>query len=134
MAVTSPFFDVEQVRDVAVIRLTTDTIDSMNLDQVMRELTELVEAELPKKVLLNLSPIEYFHSLALGRLAALHWKIKRYGGELRLCNLQPAVYQVFVVTQLDRLLDVRSFEQTALRGWVEDSSGVPEQSATDHTT
>lgn len=117
MASRTRDFTVEVIRDVTVVRLATDMIDRLNLDEVLQGLRKLVLAEQPRKLLLNLDRVEYFHSIALGRLVVLSKVLEDQGGEMRVCNLRPTTYQVFVTTQLDRFFRTYASERAALEDW-----------------
>lgn len=124
MAGTSTIFQIERIDDATVVRLMTDAVDNLNLDEVLNDLKQLVQEQRPRKLLLNLSDVQYFHSIALGRLVRLNSLILRQGGQLRLCCLQPTVMQVLVTTQLDRVLETRASEQAALAGWTVDEAST----------
>ena len=44
-------------------------------------------------------------------------KVQDAGGKLILCGIHPDIYEVFVITKLDRLFVVRRDEQEALQSF-----------------
>ncbi len=61
-------------------------------------------------LLLDFGNVHYISSAALGTLVALHRGLRAAGRHLTLRNLRPEVYEVFAVTRLDQILDVRPAE------------------------
>ncbi len=103
----------EEKYGVTIVRINASRIDAQVYEDVFSELVRLVEKVQPKKLLLNLTGVQYIYSTALSRLITLHKRIKTYKGELRLCALEPEVAELFEVTQLKKLFDIRKDEPTA---------------------
>lgn len=114
MSSAQRYIHVKTVYDVAVVRLKTKRVDPQNFEQVAQELYALVDRDEHKRILLCLTDVEYVYSTALVRLQTFEKKVQEAGGELRLCNLEPAVSELFEVTHLDKVFDIRQDERTAL--------------------
>jgi anti-sigma B factor antagonist len=56
---------------------------------------------------MDLGNVTYLNSSALGLLLRLHKRLRDRGGRLVVSNLAPQVYEVFEVTRLNTLLDIR---------------------------
>ncbi len=107
--------DVNQVGDVTVVRFRDHKIvEDVNIQQLGQELFQLVEAESRDRLLLNFSSVDFLSSAALGKLITLDKKTKAHGGILKLSNIRPEIYEVFAITKLDRLFDIRDDEADAL--------------------
>ena len=61
-------------------------------------------------VLLDLGNVAYLTSTGLDLVIRLHQRVKAAGGRLTVGDVTPRVYEVFAVTRLDRLLDLRCRE------------------------
>jgi anti-sigma B factor antagonist len=77
--------------------------------------------ELNKEFLiLDFGNVEYLSSMALGTLIRLHKKLIAAGRHLRVVNLSREIFEVFRVTRLDKLLELKvkehQDEQGALTG------------------
>ncbi|MBN2215749.1 MAG: STAS domain-containing protein [Pirellulales bacterium] len=106
---------IDEVGDVTVVRFRDQKIiDDLNIQELGRELLNLVEVENRKKLVLNFSAVEFLSSAALGKLITLEKKVKAAAGKLKLCNIQPQTYEVFVITKLNRLFDIKEDEADAL--------------------
>ena len=64
--------------------------------------------------LLNFSNVEFLSSAALGKLITLDKKVKANGGRLKLSNIRPEIYEVFAITKLNKLFDIKDEEADAL--------------------
>jgi len=101
--------------EVTVARLLDAKIhDEVTVGELARELSDLVEAQNLKHLVLNFGGVEFVSSATLGKLIVLDRKCKSAGGWLRMCRVSPAIQEVFRVTKLDRLFDVRDAESEAV--------------------
>jgi len=107
--------EVSEVGDVTVVRFVDRKIlDEGNIQEIARELFELVENEGRKKVLLNFCTVDFLSSAALGKLITLDKKAKAAGARLKLSNIRPEIYEVFLLTHLHKLFDIKDDEADAL--------------------
>ena len=90
--------------------------EEATVGQLARELSDLVEGQNLHRLVLNFSGVDFISSATLGKLIVLDRKCKSAGGGLRLCRVSPAIMEVFRVTKLDRLFDIRDAESEAVGG------------------
>jgi len=101
---------VERATDPAVVKLTGNRLDESNVEVVGEQLLRLAESLGSPQLHLDLDHLEFVSSVGLGKFVALHGKIRRAGGQLRLVNVRDSVYELFEMTRLDQLLDVQRKE------------------------
>jgi len=107
--------EVNEVGEVAVVRFVDRKIlDETAIQELGRELFQLVEEEGHRNILLNFSTVEFLSSAALGKLITLDKKVKANQGKLKLSNIRPEIYEVFAITRLNRLFDIKEDEADAL--------------------
>ena len=107
--------EVNEVGDVTVVHFRDQKIiEDLGIQELGQELFQLVEADNRKKLVLNFSSVDFLSSAALGKLITLDKKVKAQGGLLKLCNIRPEIYEVFAITRLDRLFDIKDDEADAL--------------------
>ncbi len=107
--------EVSEVGDVTVVRFVDRRIlDEGNIQEIGTELFDLVEAQQREKLLLNFSTVDFLSSAALGKLIVLDKKVKANGGGLKLSNIRPDILEVFMITRLDRVFDIKDDEADAL--------------------
>ena len=107
--------DVSEVGDVTVVRFRDrKIIEDINIQELGREMFRLVEVDHRERLVLNFSAVNFLSSAALGKLITLDKKMKARGGALKLSNIRPEIYEVFAITRLDRLFDIKKDESEAL--------------------
>ena len=107
--------DVSEVGDVTVVRFRDrKIIEDINIQELGREMFRLVEVDHREKLVLNFSSVNFLSSAALGKLITLDKKMKARGGVLKLSNIRAEIYEVFAITKLNRLFDIKEDEADAL--------------------
>jgi anti-sigma B factor antagonist len=107
MADSIPPVSVVSQRDIRIVEFTHNKIlDEANITQIGNTLTALVEEHTPPKLLLDFASVDHLSSAALGMLINLNNKIKQKNGQLRLTNIKPQIYEVFVITKLNKLFRI----------------------------
>jgi anti-sigma B factor antagonist len=110
--------DVSEVGDVTVVRFVDRHIlAATNIEELGGELFGLIERENRTKLLLNFSDVEFLSSAALNKLIILDKKLREGGGMLKLSNLRPEIHEVFMITRLNQLFDIKEDEQKALEAF-----------------
>ena len=107
--------DVSEVGEVTVVHFRDQKIiEDMGIQELGQELFHLIDAENRKKLVLNFSSVKFLSSAALGKLITLDKKMKAQDGVLKLCSIRPEIYEVFAITRLNRLFDIKDDEADAL--------------------
>ena len=89
-------------------------VEDVNIHELGQEMFQLVEADCRDRLLLDFSTVDFLSSAALGKLITLDKKMKAHGGTLKLSNIRPEIYEVFTITKLNRLFDIKADEKEAL--------------------
>jgi anti-sigma B factor antagonist len=107
--------DVSKVADVSVVRFRDKKIlDENGILELGAELFGLIEQDNRKKILLNFSGVEFLSSAALGKLITLDRKVKTHKGRLKMSNIRPEILDVFQITKLNKVFDIRGDEAEAI--------------------
>lgn len=110
--------EVSEVGDVTVVRFVDRKIlDEASIQELGGELFQLVEQENRGKLVLNFSKVDFLSSAALGKLITLDKKVKARSGKLKLSNIRPEIYEVFAITKLNKLFDIKDDEADALKAF-----------------
>lgn len=100
---------------VAVVTFNdSKIIDEQEIQEFGQELYDLVEREGRKKIVLNFGNVEFLSSAALGKLIGFDKRVKQNRAELMLSNIRPEIYEVFAITKLTKLFDIKDDEADAL--------------------
>jgi anti-sigma B factor antagonist len=107
--------DVSKTGDVTVVRFNDKKIlDESNIQELGTELFGLVEQDNRKAILLNFTGVEFLSSAALGKLITLDRKVKSNKGRLKMSNIRPEILEVFQITKLNKVFDIRDEEADAV--------------------
>lgn len=102
--------ETENSGDEARVLLRGDAVRLADADagRVEEELSRVIEESGRSRLHLDLGNVTYLTSRALGVFLRLHRRLHAIGGELTLANVQPQIYEIFEITSLTRVLDVRA--------------------------
>jgi anti-anti-sigma factor len=100
---------------VAVVTFNdSKIIDEQEIQEFGQELYDLVERDGRKKIVLNFGNVEFLSSAALGKLIGFDKRVKQHRAELMLSNIRPEIYEVFAITKLTKLFQIKDDEADAL--------------------
>lgn len=104
--------------EVAVVTFNDKKIvDSANIEEMGTEMFAVVEKDHLKHVILNFDGVEFLSSAALNKLILMDRKVKQAGGILRLCELRAEIMEIFTITNLTRVFDIRKTVADALKAF-----------------
>ena len=110
--------DIEEVGDVTVAKFVDKKIlDEANIQVIGSNLFALIDEDGRRKIVLDFSLVEYLSSAALGKLITLDKKAKAAKSKLRLCCIRPDIYEVFEITRLNKIFDIKATQEEALQGF-----------------
>jgi len=89
-------------------------LDDAVLDEIRAELAQLIGKASGPDVLLDFSNVEFMSSAMLGLLGQMHRKVSTGHGRLKMCSIRPEIFQVFKLTNLDKLFSIHKDAPTAL--------------------
>lgn len=106
---------VVEVGSVTVVRfVNSKVVDETEIQELGNELFSLVEQDKREALLLNFEDVKFLSSAALGKLIKLDKIVKSNAGKLKLANIRPEILEVFTITRLDKLFDIKGSESEAL--------------------
>jgi anti-sigma B factor antagonist len=97
-------------------------LDETKLEELGRELTELLNKTTEERVIIDFRNVKFMSSSMLSKLVAVNRKAGEFKVKLKLCSIDPEIRQVFKITKLDKLFDIDADEASARaafmkRGW-----------------
>jgi anti-sigma B factor antagonist len=118
MAETIPPLSVTQQKDVRVVEFTNNRIlDEANIAEIGTSLNSLIDERNNPKLLLDFGTVDHLSSAALGMLINANKRIKEKNGQLRLANIKSQIYEVFVITKLNKLFQIHPTAAEALKSF-----------------
>ena len=104
---------------ISVVRFVSEKIvDELEIQELGDELTSLIQKDKRVALLLNFDGVRFLSSAALGKLIKLDQLVKQHESKLKFSNIRSDVYEVFKITKLDTVFDIRETEADALAGFV----------------
>lgn len=107
--------NVSTENDVTIVEFTDQKIlDEINIMEIGDQLNELVAEATPPRLVLDFGVVAHMSSSALGVLITMHKRVRLKEGVLALCNIQPTIYEIFVITRLNEIFDIHASREDAL--------------------
>jgi len=88
-------------------------LDEANIQAIGDEISELIDSEAEPKLLISFRNVDHLSSAALGTLITINNRVKEKGGQLRLADIDAQIYEVFVITRLNRLFEIHETTEKA---------------------
>ncbi len=115
MAATESLLRVTEEDGITRIEFVDRNIlDVANIVQIGDYIARLVDDAVEPKMLISFENVEHLSSDALGTLITINNKIRGKNGQLRLANIDPRIYEVFVITKLNRLFQIHDNADQAI--------------------
>lgn len=105
---TNRRINVSSQGPVTVARIVDKKIlDESAIQEMGSEILNLIEHDGRRSLALDFSHVEYLSSAALGKLITLDRKMKGHKGRMTLCSIRPEILEVFQITKLTKVFDIR---------------------------
>jgi anti-anti-sigma factor len=85
-----------------------------DVQAIGEELLGLVDSDGCKYLVLDFQKVQFCSSAVIGKLLALDREVKSKKGKLRLCAMTPEIRDVFQITHLDQVLEIKDTREEAL--------------------
>ncbi|MCH7545961.1 MAG: STAS domain-containing protein [Planctomycetes bacterium] len=89
-------------------------LDEANIQQIGDEISQIIDELESPKLLISFENVDHLSSAALGTLITINNKIRGKDGQLRLANIDPQIYEVFVITKLNKLFEIHDGSEQAI--------------------
>jgi len=92
-------------------------LDEANIQAIGDEIKQLVEPESKPKLLISFANVDHLSSAALGTLITINNMVRGKGGQMRLADIDPQIYEVFVITRLNKLFTIHETSAEAMKAF-----------------
>ena len=111
----SAHLKIKRTDGVSVVEFADRKIlEELSIQEIGEELHQVVESEPGIKLLLNFKNVDHLSSAALGMLITLNKRVKEQSGELKLSDINRQIFEVFKITNLNRIFDIHDSSDQAL--------------------
>ncbi len=106
---------VEDRGDAVIVRFKeSDILDQINIQEIGEEMYSVVQSTPNVKLIVDFDGVEYLSSTALGKLITLKKRVEAVNGKLRLAAIKPEIMEVFKITRLDTIFEIKKNVAEAL--------------------
>jgi anti-sigma B factor antagonist len=110
--------------NIAIVTILESRIlDENNIADLGRQLMDLVKKQYMIKMIIDLGAVQYLSSAVLRQFIALYKAIKEEKGDLKFCRVNPEIREVFKITQLDKMIEIKEDLDTAISAFKERKGG-----------
>lgn len=111
-----PRISVEYADNATVIAFTDEKIlEEKDIQALQDSVMSVIEQGEQINLILDFGNVSFLSSAVLGLLIRVSKKIYEQDGNLRLCNINPKIYEVFKITRLTKVFDICKDVESASR-------------------
>jgi len=88
--------------------------DVEQLRLVSKDIDGYVSAKMPHRLVVDFTGVKFFSSQVLGILLQLRSRMAKYGGFVVISGINPQLYRVFKITNLEKIFEFYSDRQSAV--------------------
>ena len=109
--------NVQENDDISIVKLIDEKVmDPERVQKLGTELLSLPNGE-TERILINMENVRFLSSAAINKLIVLEKRMRGNGGQVKLSNLCPEVREVFSITNLTSVFDIREEQDEALEAF-----------------
>jgi anti-sigma B factor antagonist len=105
-------FAFTKSEDVAIVTIPGDHLDTSNAGAFKTAIAPILESN--KKVVFDLSQLEFVDSSGLGSILSCLRQLNANGGDLRLCRMTKPVRVLFELVRMHRVFEIHDTREEAV--------------------
>ena len=107
MATIQPNIGVEYAENATIVSFTDEKIlEEKDINSLQESIMSVIEQAEQINLILDFSNVKFLSSAVLGLLIRISKRIYEHNGRLRLCNIDPKIYEIFKITRLTKTFDI----------------------------
>ena len=107
MADIKPRISVEYSENATIITFTEEKIlEETDIQAILKSIMSVVEQAERINLILDFQNVRFLSSAVLGLLIRISKRIYEQEGQLKLCNINPKIYEIFKITRLNKVFDI----------------------------
>jgi len=117
MAMIKPGISVDYAGNATIMRFTDEKIlEEKDIKALQESITSIIEQAERINLILDFGNVRFLSSAVLGLLIRVSKRIYERDGQLRLCNINPKIYEIFKITRLTKTFDIHNSIESATEG------------------
>ena len=115
MAAIRPKISVKYAGSATIVSFTDERIlEEKDINELQESLMSVIESASGKiSLILDFGNVRFLSSAVLGLLIRVSKRICEQEGQLRLCNINPKIYEIFKITRLTKTFDIYTDVESA---------------------
>jgi anti-sigma B factor antagonist len=102
-----PRIGVKYAENATVLAFTDEKIlEENDIKSIQGSIMSVVDETKGGNIILDFGNVKFLSSAVLGLLIRISKKIYEQNGQLRLCNINQRIYEVFKITRLTQIFDI----------------------------
>lgn len=115
MASIKPRISVEYAENATIIAFTEEKIlEQSDINALQESMGSVIDLAERLNLVLDFRNVKFLSSAVLGLLIRISKKVYENNGQLRLCNIDGKIFQIFKITRLTKIFDIHSTLEEAL--------------------
>lgn len=115
MAPIKPKISVEYGENATIVTLADEKIlEEKDIQELQESVMSVIEQAERINLVLDFCHVRFLSSAVLGLLIRISKKIYERDGELRLCNINPKIHEIFKITRLTKIFDIHQDLESAV--------------------
>ncbi|MDD5459572.1 MAG: STAS domain-containing protein [Phycisphaerae bacterium] len=107
--------EITQFKGGAVVAFRSASLcDVEQLCMISKEIDGYVGAKMPRRLVVDFDGVKFFSSQVLGILLQLRSRLIKYGGLVVISGINPQLYRVFKITNLEKIFEFYPDRQSAV--------------------
>jgi len=112
-----PNISVEYTEKATIITLADEKIlEEKDIRALQESIISVVEQAERINLVLDFQNVRFLSSAVLGLLIRISKKVYERNGQLRLCNIDPKIHEIFKITRLTKVFDIYEDLASATEG------------------
>lgn len=102
-----PRISVEYGENATIVTFTNEKIlEEKDIQALQESIMSVIDQSERINMILDFCNVRFLSSAVLGLLIRISKKIYEKEGQLKLCNLNPKIYEIFKITRLTKTFDI----------------------------
>jgi len=115
MTAIKPSITVEYAGNATIIGFTDHKIlEEKDIKALQESLMSVIEQAERMNLILDFGNVRFLSSAVLGLLIRISKRIYEREGQLRLCRINPKIYEIFKITRLTKTFDIYDDVESAI--------------------
>lgn len=107
MADIKPRISVEYISNATIVGFTDEKIlEEKDIHALQESIMSVIDQSENINLILDFGNVKFLSSAVLGLLIRISKRIYECEGTLRLCNINPKIYEIFKITRLTKTFDI----------------------------